>query len=48
MIKLAGKTNLINNPDTKDDEPNTKHKRFSWNVNSTVFIDFPPYLIIVN
>ena len=39
---------LVNKPYTKDDEPNTKHNKFSLKVNSTVFIDFPPYLIIVN
>lgn len=38
----------MNKPDNKDDEPNTKHNKFSWKVSSTVFIDFPPYLIIVN
>lgn len=48
IIKLYGKANLINNPDNKDDEPKIIHKRFSLNESSTVFIDSPPYLTIVN
>ena len=48
MIKFAGNNDLITNPANNDDEPIIKHKRFSWKLSSTVFIDFPPYLIIVN
>ncbi len=45
---LSGKIVFVNRPYTNDDEPNTKHNKFSLKVSSTVFIDFPPYLTIVN
>ena len=48
MIKLAGKANLMNNPEIKELDPNTKQSKFSLKVNSTVFIDLPPYLTIVS
>lgn len=48
MIKLAGKITLINNPEMIEDEPNKRQKRFSLKESSTVFIDLPPYLTIVN
>lgn len=38
----------MNNPDSNDTDPNNKQSTFSLKLSSTVFIDFPPYFIIVN
>jgi len=38
----------MNSPDNNDEDPNNKHNKFSLNDNSTVFIDLPPNLTIVN
>lgn len=48
MIKCYGKTDFINKPYTNDDDPKTTQSTFSWKLNSTVFIDFPPYFTMVN
>jgi hypothetical protein len=48
MIRFSGRIVFINSPPIKDKLPNNMQSKFYLKLSSTVFIDFPPYFIIVN
>ena len=47
-MRFSGKNVLTNKPAINEKVPKIMQSKFSLKLSSTVFIDFPPYLTMVN